>query len=271
MARMSKHMTMPSAFRLKMAAVLCLFYMTTADAQMLLDSSWIYPTHPEQVVYTTNSVQVEACASIANVASSSRGAFQTALSQNIGSILSGSALFLTRVYSDSATGNLCFFYVYQAPNQEAARAAFAKLSPQGVGTSQGVSLTVTFNSLPYVCTVSASVWQNEDSLPFGVQLPFQWSANDILLWAVCGGALLCVAAISACCFILHFSARREIAVLESVVAMDQKLLAKLQSRGSIVKKNTTKEEEDDVKSDDDDNNDHKRTRSKSKSHSTNKK
>lgn len=213
--------------------------MISAQAQMLLDSSGIFPTQQEQVVYTSNSVQIEACASIPNVPSASRAAFQDVLSQTIGGLISTSTLFLTRVYSDSS-GNLCFFYVYQAPNQDSARAAFAKLSPQGVGSAQSFSLTIIFNSLPYVCTVSTSVWQNEDSLPFGVKLPFQWTADDILLWALCGGALLSVAAISACCCVLHFSARRETAILESIVALDQKVLAKMQQRYTASNSNMKK-------------------------------
>lgn len=198
-----------------------------AETQLLMDSSGVYPVQSEQVVYTSNSVQIQACASIPNVASYDRAAFQSTLSQTIGALIATSTLFLTRVYSGS-TGDVCFFFVYQAANQEAAQAAFFKLSPQGIGTAKGFSLTVTFNSLPYVCTVSTSVWQNEDSAPFGVQLPFQWTSSDILLWALGGGALLSVAAISACCCILHFSARRETAILESIVALDQQMLAKMQ-------------------------------------------
>ena len=71
------------------------------------------------------------------------------------------------------------------------------------------------------------MWQDESGQPFGVQLPFHWTADDIMLWALCGGGLLCVAAMSACCFILHYSARRETAILESVLATDQQLLTLL--------------------------------------------
>ena len=71
------------------------------------------------------------------------------------------------------------------------------------------------------------MWQDESGQPFGVQLPFHWTADDIMLWALCGGGLLCVAAMSACCFILHYSARRETAILESVLATDQQLLTML--------------------------------------------
>ena len=114
-----------------MIGCILLLLVQTALAQMLQDSSGIYPTTPEAVVYTTNSVQIEACASIPNVASSNRPNFQIALSTQLASIVSGT-VFLTRVYTSSGgTGDVCFFYVYQAPNSDAARMAFAKISPQG--------------------------------------------------------------------------------------------------------------------------------------------
>ena len=116
----------------------------------------------------------------------------------------------------------------------------------------GITITVAFNALPYTCTIASSMWQDESGQPFGVQLPFHWTADDIMLWALCGGGLLCVAAMSACCFILHYSARRETAILESVLATDQQLLAILsKSKKTITPKSTVKATKADTTPDDD--------------------
>ena len=122
----------------------------------------------------------------------------------------------------------------------------------GVNSVNGITITVAFNALPYTCTIASSMWQDESGQPFGVQLPFHWTADDIMLWALCGGGLLCVAAMSACCFILHYSARRETAILESVLATDQQLLAILsKSKKTITPKSTVKSTKADTTPDDD--------------------
>ena len=76
---------------------------------------------------------------------------------------------------------LIFFdHTMQASNSALAQQAFQLLFPPGQTTATPIH--VLYNDVSWECVVQASPWQDISASPFGVALPFEWSANDLLLW-----------------------------------------------------------------------------------------
>ena len=145
------------------------------------------------------------------------------MAAQLGAVLSSTAFFLTRVYS-SDDGGICFYYVFQAPNPTAAKTAFLRLSPQG-----GSNMYVTFDNAVKQCAITASPWQGDGQAPMGMQLPFQWSANDLLLWGLCGGGALCALAVGTCCCIMRLTFQRDTATLQAILRADKQVLTALRT------------------------------------------
>ena len=121
-------------------------------------------------------------------------------------------------YALDKAGDVCFLYVYQATGSEDARYVLKLLSPTGDGVSSTTSqLPLTMDGVEYVASVSASPWQILSSGPFGVPLPEQWTAQDLLLWGGAGGVGLCMFAVGACCLIVTRVGRRDRQLVERLL------------------------------------------------------
>jgi hypothetical protein len=104
-----------------------------------------------------------------------------------------SQLNSTSVYYESsyrsALSDLCYLFVYQAPSPVLARSAAAYLSNLGLVRSVGVQAQLL-----------AVVWNGQGD--GGVQLPFDWTASEVLLWGGCALGLLFSLLASICCYTL---------------------------------------------------------------------
>ena len=193
-------------------------------AQLQLDSSSIFPLVSEEVVRDSNSIDIQLC--VGGLLTTDSVAFQSAAATQLAALLSSTAIYLTRVYT-IPTGDLCLLYVFEAPNPSSAQLGLARLSPPGQLSGHAASIIITGQGVPWPCTVTASPWQVMDASPMGVPLPFQWSANELLLWGLCGGGFLLAAALGTCCCALRLSFHRDDATLRAILATDKKVAIKV--------------------------------------------
>jgi len=165
------------------------------------------------------------------VLSVDRSAFQQGVLAQLQTTLRNTGgIQLARVYTDTS-GDVCFFYLYQAAGKAEAAYACELLSPNGQGvTSRASSLPVTFGGVTYATTISAAPWQVESAGPFGVPLPAQWSASDLLMWSGIAGAALCVFTAGACCCIVRRVGSRDRAAVRALLEQDRQLVRLLETK-----------------------------------------
>jgi hypothetical protein len=94
---------------------------------------------------------------------------------------------------------VCFLFVHQSPNPDAARNAIQLLLSRGDNT-----FSVTYNSFILPCRIAAAAWQGEEPSPLG----FEVSAIDVLTWGGCVGGVIAFCAVGVCCFV-QLSRRKE--------------------------------------------------------------
>ena len=145
------------------------------------------------VMRTTNSVDIQICVNTAFL-TPQRSAFQQSLANYMMQMLQSNALYLDRQYTTNQ-GNLCFLYVYQAPNPSYAAQVLETLTAQN-------SVSVPFSDTNIVCSVAAAQWSGDDLSTLGAPFPGLWTVNDLVLWGSCLLALLFLCMAGVCCFAL---------------------------------------------------------------------
>jgi hypothetical protein len=175
-------------------------------------------------VQNSNSVDIQLCA--LGILPENRVSFQQAALKYLQQIVTSDAVYIINQFT-TASSAVCFVYVFQATNPSIAQQAFALLSM--LSPAQ-----VVYMNTQWPCTVTASPWQDITKAPFGVPLPFQWSANDLLLWGLCGGAVMSCIAIFFCICIIRTSFD-DVRACMARVDRDETVLLKALNTASIPK------------------------------------
>lgn len=174
-----------------MIGICLVFYLTTTLAQNMIQRS-------------ASSVDIQLCVLNGGVLATQRSEFQTALLTHLQtSILSSTAVYLERQYTTLTGTDLCFLYVYQAPNPDYSAYAvrqFASMSDQLLQVpftipSSGINVLIP-------CKVNAAQWNGDDLTYMGAPMPVMWKVNDILLWGSCLVSLLFLCLSALCCYAL---------------------------------------------------------------------
>jgi hypothetical protein len=170
----------------------CLFFISTRIlAQNMIQRS-------------ASSVDIQLCVLNAGVLATQRSEFQTALLKHLQTnILSSTAVYLERQYTTLSGTDLCFLYVYQAPNPDYSAYAvrqFATMNEQILQVpftipSTGVAVLIS-------CKVDAAQWNGDDLTYLGAPMPVMWNINDMLLWGSCLVSLLFLCLSGLCCYAL---------------------------------------------------------------------
>jgi hypothetical protein len=179
---------------------------------------------------TTNSVDIQICVQ-GSVLSTQRSDFQKALLQYLqDTILSTNAVYLERQYTTLQSGDLCFLYVYQAPNTAYSLIAVQRFSSM---TDQLIHVPFTFATsganVLIPCKVDAAQWNGDDLTYLGTPFPAMWKVNDLLLWGSCILSLLFVCMSALCCYALCTKIS-PITDGDSVVKMDKEILSILKKK-----------------------------------------
>ena len=146
----------------------------------------------DAVMRTSNSVDIQVCVNTAFL-TPQRDVFQGALWTYLtGSLLNNNGLYLDRQYTTSQ-GNLCYLYVFQAPNPHLATMALAMLTSHS-------SILVPLSDTSIQCGLSAAQWSGDNLSYLGAPFPLLWTVNDLVLWGGCvlGVLFLCMSGL--CCF-----------------------------------------------------------------------
>ena len=151
---------------------------------------------------SASSVDIQLCVLNVGVLATQRSEFQTALLNHLQTnILSSTAVYLERQYTTLTGTDLCFLYVYQAPNPDYSAYAvrqFAAMNEQILQVpftipSSGVTVLIS-------CKVDAAQWNGDDLTYLGAPMPVMWNVNDILLWGSCMVSLLFLCLSGLCCY-----------------------------------------------------------------------
>ena len=155
------------------------------------------PPESELTLRTTSSVDMQVCAS--NLLSTDRDPVEAIVIASLRYALGQTtAVYLVRESTASAGGTVCWTFVYQAPNPDAAaRAGRAIANAQPPGTPRD-TLAVPYGGMPLLCSLAVVPWQGE-SAPI-VQLP-DLSALDIVFYGGAAGGIMGVCMVATCCFI----------------------------------------------------------------------
>ena len=170
----------------------------------------------EVTMRSFNSVDIQICAD--SMLSTERAGLQAALQTNMQGKLLTTAVYYTRYYTTAGQGTVCYMFVYQAPNPQAAREAIQTLM-QDSGT-----MDVAYLGATVPCRITAIPWVGEDVGPMG--LDWQFGANDVMLWGGCMGGLLTACSIGVCCFV-QLSANKETKRADEVLKKDRETLKKI--------------------------------------------
>lgn len=157
---------------------------------------WIPATFAQQgdnTYRSTNSVDIQICVTTAFL-TPQRDLFQQSLYTYLTtSVLNSNALYLDRQYTTSQ-GNLCYLYVFQAPNPSMAIVAMQQI------TAKQSTLSIPLGTQEISCQVSAAQWTGENLSYLGVPFPDLWTVNDLILWGSCLVSVLFLCLSGICCF-----------------------------------------------------------------------
>jgi hypothetical protein len=214
---------------------------------LLLSFLILFPTHTPGVVVaqqmiveanteftmrTTNSIDIQVCAS--SVLSSERDGVQTSVVAQIKQALDSTAVYYTRAYSTNA-GGICFLYVYQASSPTMARNAVPLLLRSSDNDNNGAVFSVQYNGFELGCSITAVPWQGEGYGPFGPDLPWQWTGNDVIMWGGCTAGALVFCVLGMCCLV-RISASREQQRADKILQLDKRLLRDLVETANDIEK-----------------------------------
>jgi len=146
----------------------------------------------ESIIRSSNSVDIQVCVNTAFL-TPQRDVFQKALWGYLSNLLNNNGIYLDRQYT-TQNGNLCYLYVFQAPNAHYGVLALELLSSQ---TSPDVPMV---DGSTILCSVSAAQWSGDSLSYLGVPFPGLWTANDLLLWGACLLSVLFLCMSGLCCF-----------------------------------------------------------------------
>ena len=175
----------------------------------------------ELTMRTFNSVDIEICAD--SVPSTEQTSLQSTVQSRLQGMLLSTAVYFTRLYTMADKGTVCYMFVYQARSPDEARGGIQTLL---VDTS---TIAVTYKSTILTCPITAVPWVGEDIGPLG--LDWTLTAGQVLLWGGCGGGLLAMCAVGACCF-LQLSGSRESKRADRLLAKERRWLLRLSHRHS---------------------------------------
>ena len=155
------------------------------------------PPESELTLRTTSSVDMQVCAS--NLLSTDRDPVEAIVIASLRYALGRTtAVYLVRESTTSTGGTVCWTFVYQAPNPDAAaraRQSIANAQPSGTPRD---TLSVAYGGMVLLCPLTVVPWQGE-SAPI-VLLP-DLSAQDIVFYGGAAGGIMGVCMVATCCFI----------------------------------------------------------------------
>lgn len=153
-----------------------------------------YAQGTNQVIRSTNSVDIQICIQTAFL-TPQRDVFQQTLSAYImQNILSSNALYLDRQYTTNQSV-LCYLYVYQGSSPSNAVSVLQRLA-------QRSTLQIPFAGSAIDCAVTAAQWSGDDLSYLGAPFPQLWTVNDLVLWGSCMLAVLILCMSGICIFAL---------------------------------------------------------------------
>ena len=155
---------------------------------------------------STSSVDILVCVQ-GSLLTTLRSAFQTTLVKYLRDrILEDTAVYLERQYTALVSGDLCYLYVYQAPNPQysiyAAEQLTTKLNEKNQLLLVPFTIPSTDSTVEIQCKVDAAQWSGDDLTLLGAPLPGLWTVNDMLLWGSCLLSVLFLCMASLCCYAL---------------------------------------------------------------------
>jgi hypothetical protein len=155
---------------------------------------------------TTSSVDILVCVQ-GSLLTTLRSAFQTTLVKYLRDrILEDTAVYLERQYTALVSGDLCYLYVYQAPNPQysiyAAERLTTKLNEKNQLLLVPFTIPSTDSTVEIQCKVDAAQWSGDDLTLLGAPLPGLWTVNDMLLWGSCLLSVLFLCMATLCCYAL---------------------------------------------------------------------
>lgn len=153
---------------------------------------------------TISSVDIQVCVQ-GSLLTTQREAFQKVLLQYLRvAILSDTAVYLERQYTSLDGGDICFLYVYQAPNPEYSIYAVSYLTTKATNQILNVPFTIpsTGATVQIPCKVDAAQWTGDNLALLGTPFPGLWRVNDVLLWGSCLLSVLFLCMSTLCCYAL---------------------------------------------------------------------
>ena len=179
---------------------------------------------------TSSSVDIQICVQ-GSVLATQRIEFQKSLLKYLqDTVLSTDAVYLERQYTTLLNSDLCFLYVYQAPNTAYSLIAVQRFSSK---TDQLLNVPFTFTSsgtnVIVQCKVDASLWSGDDLTYLGTPFPVMWKVNDLLLWGSCILSMLFVCMSALCCYAFCTKINPQVEG-DNVLKMDKEILSLLKQK-----------------------------------------